>query len=781
MFLRILKKDLKRKKTMNVILLIFVMLAAMFIAGSANNLMTVSNAVDNFLEKAGAPDYMFGTAFQSDIEKFEACAAENGYDYHISQLIRIENENILVDDKKLEYENIMTISKLGGINIFDKNNEVITRVNDGEIYVPFMFFQSTENDYYEGGKILINQNGIEKEFTIKGYTKDLVFGSNRIQATRFLVSENDWKLFYNENDILSSVEIHTKDRNYKDNFISLGLTPIFQADRSLCKTMYIMDMLIAAVLLIVSVCLILISMVILRFIINFTITEEYREIGVMKAIGIRDSAIRGLYIVKYLAISVIGTATGLALSIPFGRLMLSGASQKIIISDKDNFIINIAAAILVGGIVVLFSYFCTRKIRKFSPIDAIHSGETGERFQKKGILRLGGSHMPAVLFMSLNDIFSGIKSYVSMIIIFILGTLLVIIPTNIINTLRSDNIATMFSMAKSDHVVSITPLFSSNENNRAKIEQQFSKIRNMFAENGIDVDVFQELVFQGNIKKGDKQTASIAFIGIGGVTTDDYIYIDGSAPQNPDEVALTHITAGQIEANIGDDVEITIGGSTKTYTITGITQSMTNMGESIRFHQDEQLDFSYVQGSIGIQINYRDNPDNTALSKRKTLLEKLYPDAKVYTCGEYIDAQIGDMTAQLDNMKMLILGIVLSINMLVAVLMVKSFITKEKNEIALLKAIGFKNVSLTLWQTMRIGIVLLVSVLTGALLSSPLSPLIISPIFRIMGAYSIEFEIRPLEVYVVFPLIVLSLTALAAFLSAQGLKKISSAEISNNE
>ena len=781
MYLRILKKDLKRKKTMNVILLIFVMLAATFIASSANNIITVSSALDNLLEKAEAPDHMFGTAFRSDVEKFEAFAAENGYDYHISQLIRIDKENILVDGKKLEYENVMTISRLGGMNIFDKNNEAITRVNDGEIYVPFMFFQSTQNDYYEGGKILINQNGIEKEFTIKGYTKDLVYGSNRIQLTRFLVSENDWKLFYNENNIISAVEIHTKDRDYKDKFISLGLNMIFQADRSLFKTMYLMDMLIAAVLLIVSVCLILISMVILRFIINFTITEEYREIGVMKAIGIRDSAIRGLYIVKYLAISVIGTAIGLSLSIPFGRLMLRGTSQKIIISDKDNFIVNIVAAILVGGIVVLFSYFCTRKIRKFSPIDAIHSGETGERFQKKGILRLGSSHMPAVLFMSLNDIFSGIKSYISMIIIFILGTLLVIIPANIANALRSDNLAVMFSMAKSDHVVSTDPLFFSGETNREKIEQQFSKIRNMFAENGIDVDVFQELVFQGNIKKGNKQTSSLAFLGIGGVTTDDYIYIDGSAPQNPDEVALTHITAGQIEANIGDDVEITIGENTKTYTVTGITQSMTNMGESIRFHQDEQLDFSYLQGSIGIQISYSDNPDNAALSRRKTLLEKLYPDAKVYTCGEYINSMIGDMTAQLDNMKMLILGIVLGINMLVAVLMVKSFITKEKNEIALLKAIGFKNVSLTLWQTMRIGMVLWVSVMTGALLSSPLTTLIVTPIFRIMGAYSIEFEIRPLEVYGIFPLIVLSLTALAAFISAQGLRKISSAEILNNE
>ena len=56
MYLRILKKDLQRKRTMNMILLIFVILAATFIASSANNLLTVSRALDSFLEKANAPD-----------------------------------------------------------------------------------------------------------------------------------------------------------------------------------------------------------------------------------------------------------------------------------------------------------------------------------------------------------------------------------------------------------------------------------------------------------------------------------------------------------------------------------------------------------------------------------------------------------------------------------------------------------------------------------------------------------------------------------------------------
>lgn len=782
MYLRILKKDVKRKKTMNVILLIFVILAATFIASSANNLVTVNGALDNFFEKAEVPDYWFATTNEPDTERFRDFAAENDYNYDVARLIQVEPKNILVEGKKLEYSNTMCLSTLGGINIFDKNNEKITHINDGELYVTNHIFTSTENDFHEGGKILINQNGVEKEFTIKGYTKDALFGSAMVGMSRFLVSDNDAAAFDSDSAaVCNAVEVHTSDTEYLDKFNALGLNTIMAIDRSMFKMIYIMDILIAGILLVVSVVLILISMVILRFIINFTIAEEFREIGVMKAIGLKNFAIRGLYIVKYFAIAVIGTAVGLGISFPLSRLMISGISEKIVVSSGENYLINIGAAVIAGVIVVLFSYFCTRKIKKFSPIDAIRSGETGERFKKKGIFHLGKSHLPTIPFMAINDIFSGIKSYVSMIIIFILGTLLVIIPVNTINTIRSDRLITTFNMVESDHIISQELLFNSNEDNKAMVERKLSEVREMFSENGIDVDVFQEIMFRANVKKSEKITNSVSFQGMGGVTTDMYTYLEGTPPQNVHEVALTYLIAERIDAKIGDDVEIKIGEDTKTYTVTAITQSMNNMGEGVRFHQDAELDYNYAAGSFGIQVNYKDNPNSKMLSERKELLEKLYPDAKIYTSGEYIGYMIGNVAEQLDSMKVLILSIILGINALVAILMVKSFITKEKSEIALLKAIGFKNGSLTLWQTTRIGIVLIVSVLIGTLVSIPLTPLIITPIFRMMGAYSIKYEIRAIEVYVVYPLIMLAVTALAAFISAQGLRKISSSQISNNE
>ena len=67
------------------------------------------------------------------------------------------------------------------------------------------------------------------------------------------------------------MEVRTKDAGYRDKFNELGLNTVMFVDRSMIKMMYFMEMLIAAILLVVSVCLIFISMVILRFIIHFTI------------------------------------------------------------------------------------------------------------------------------------------------------------------------------------------------------------------------------------------------------------------------------------------------------------------------------------------------------------------------------------------------------------------------------------------------------------------------------------------------------------------------------
>lgn len=66
MFWHILKKDLNRKRTMNIILFLFITMASMFLASSVNNLIIISGSVDAYLEKANRPDYLAFGYLQQD-------------------------------------------------------------------------------------------------------------------------------------------------------------------------------------------------------------------------------------------------------------------------------------------------------------------------------------------------------------------------------------------------------------------------------------------------------------------------------------------------------------------------------------------------------------------------------------------------------------------------------------------------------------------------------------------------------------------------------------------
>ena len=789
MILQILKKDLRRKKTMNVILLIFIILAATFIASSANNMLSVTTALDSFFKKAEIPDYWFCTTEKKETERFKHFARKYHYNFRQQELLQIDPNNIKASTEKgknleFEYSNSVCLSRITTTTkLFDKNDKEITNVSEGEIYLSGEMFHNSPNHFKIGDTITISDHGKTKTFHIKGSMKDAMFGSSMLGMTRFLISQKDYEYFDdNKTGKFYSMLIYTNDNKYRDRFNKLELNMVMNSDYAMLKTMYIMDMISAAVMLIVSICLILISMVILRFTIQFTMSEEFREIGVMKAIGIKNQKIRGIYITKYFAISFIGGLIGFFLSIPFETLLMGDLSQNIILPGRKNYLLNLLCAFSVVAIVLLFCYLCTGKIKRFSPIDAIRNGENGERYSRKGIIHLYKTKIPPVSFLACNDILSNIRRFLSMLIIFTLGILLIIIPINTINTLKSDQILSLFSMAECDHIISKEQLFNANSNNRSLVEDTLNDIQKKIAKKGLTADIFQEIMFRMNVSYKDKKMSSLSFQGVGSVTADMYSYLEGTAPHNKNEVGISHIVSKTIAANIGDTITIRHGETERQYIVTAIFQTMNNMGEGIRFSEKEDLDYSYAGGSFGIQLKYSDHFSKKELENRKELLKELFPEAKIYTPGEYISYMIGgDVVTRIQDIKYLILMVILCINCLVTILMVKSFITKEKGEIALLKAVGFQNKSLILWQSTRIGIVLFLSTILATLLSTPLSHLSIGPIFQTMGAQNITFKIVPLEVYVLYPSIVFFVTVLAGAFTATQIRKISASETSKAE
>lgn len=797
MNLKILRKDLKRKKSMNLILLIFIFLATTFIAGSLNNLVVVMNGTDYYMKESGISDFIFITLGGSKDElseqdkKAEAFLKESNSveSYTIDDMLYL-SKNQLSKGKngKFELNNAAILSSfhIAQQKFFDADNNQITDMEDGTIYLKRRTMQS--NGLKPGDILYIHtDNGYQKKFELKGTFKDVFMGSDMMGIDRYIISDADFQemllesgLPYGRNYSVSCGNQEAFEQDYND----IGLNVQFGGNQALIKTSYIMDMIVAAVLLVVSLCLVIISVIMLRFTIIFTVNEDYKEIGIMKAIGMKDMVIRKLYLSKYFAIALCGSLFGFAASIPFSRALLMQVTENIVIKNEGSGVwLQGMVSIMIVGVVVLFGYFATGKIKKLTPMDAIRSGNNGERFGKKGLLRLSGSKWKPTTFLAGNDVLCELKKYLVLLVTSAVGVWLVVMPVNTINTLCSESITAWFAVADCDFYINEEDKLSEVilSGDKKQYYAYMDEVKDRLEQEGIAVSkVMQELIFRFKVRNGEKSYNSFSLQGLG-TDTCQYFYDEGEPPVYENEIAITHVVAEKIDAHIGDTVYITMGEEEKPYVITAVFQSMNNMGEGIRFPEETELDYSRVAGGFGIQVVLKETPDKEQLAETVNQIRKIMPEARVQTVVEYIDSMIGGISDQLKALKSLILAVVIVINILVVVLMQKMFLIREQGEMGMLKAIGFSDGNIIGWQTKRIMLVLFAGILLGTVTGTPFSQVTSGQVFKIMGASKIEFEINIPEVYILYPVILFTAIVTACIITMQKVRKISPQEMNNIE
>ena len=788
MYLNILKKDLKRKRAMNIILLLFIILATMFVSSSVNNIINVTTALDNYFEMANAPDYFAATMNKNlavDIEETVSLA---------SAVDSYATENILFlspDNFSFEDEDIVT----GGgtnlvqsdicMNYFLSDGSILETVRQGEFYMTEGKADALGVDV--GDKITIELNGVSRELVLAGKIKDALLGSNAMSFTRYIISEEDFAYFLSAENTqgyyggtlvyIYSSDMETALLQIKPLVDNSALT----LDRASMEFFYIFDMIVVGVLLVVSIILIIIAFVVLRFTISFTLSEEFREIGVMKAIGIGNFRIRSLYLVKYTGLSIIGAAIGLALGFPFGKMLMSVSSQSIIVGNQSPVLVNILCAVLVIAVILLFCYGCTGRVKKLTPIDAIRNGQTGERFRKKSLMGLGKSRLPVTSFLALNDMVSSPRRYSIITLTFFLCLALLLILSATVSTMNSGSLATTFGWADCDIYLDSKVAGYMMEDGRKKLEKHLDEMEQALAENGIPAKCYQEMMFSLPVSFGEKESNIPIYQGTG-TTMDMYDYTAGIAPKNTDEIAITRIAADKLNADIGDTVTIKTIDGDREYIISAFFQSMNMQGSGIRLHSDAYINYVQAQASVKTQITFTDHPDSREIEQRMDEILRIFPDYEnVETCAEVTANMLG-VTEALDAVKSLVAALTIVLAALITVLMERSFIAKEQGEIALMKAVGTRNGKIYAYHALRFLFVGMIAVIIGEIFAMPLTHLCIDPLFKMMGMeLAVDYVINPVEMYLIFPVVILVTTTVSAFLTSLYTRKIKASDTANIE
>ncbi|MBQ5677043.1 MAG: ABC transporter permease, partial [Lachnospiraceae bacterium] len=549
MYLNILKRDLKRKKAMNIILLLFIILATMFVSSSANNIINVTMALDNYFDMAKVPDYMIMTIdkmLEADVEEImdSTTSIES---YTTEKVLFMSSNNFIFENKDMKIPSgtsMLQSDKELALNYFLADKSVLQEVKKGEVYLTEGFAEDLGLKF--GDKICIEVEDVKKEFTFVGEIKDAALGAEMSSMYRYIISEEEFEDYITNETIRNEYGgnlyyIHTTDlEQTKAELSKVSENFPITADRELLKFMYIFNMVVTGMLLVVSVILILIAFVVLRFTITFTLSEEFREIGVMKAIGISNWKIRRLYLVKYTAISIIGATIGLLFGFPFGQMLMSVSSKSIIISGEATAWINVLCTPVVIGIVLLFCYGCTSKVKNMTPIDAIRNGQTGERFSKKSFMNLGRSKLSATSFLAVNDLVSSPKRYSIMILTFFLCLSLMLMLSTTVFTMKSGTLVSAFGVPAYDISLVLTSelLDYMDEGGQEELKADLDALEEQLAQNGMPASCSQEMAFSLPVICEDKKVSVAVRQGMG-ISMDKYEYTEGTMPIHTDEIAIT--------------------------------------------------------------------------------------------------------------------------------------------------------------------------------------------------------------------------------------------------
>lgn len=791
MFFRILKKDLKRKKAMNAVMLSFILLATMFVASGISNVVSVTNGIDSYLDKAGIGDYVvisMGTDSGAALDEMLR-TEEKVIEYRTEPVAWGDKSNLKdVDGKELEAKNSVVYQAIedSRLKFFDKNNEQITKIEPGHAYATGDFME--KNHLKPGDQITITHHSVSFSVTLDGMAKDALLGSSMMGNSRFLFSKAEIEQLLSDDSIRNGYQgqicyIDLADDTSLSDIASLiaGVPEItFSGTRSMIKMCYVLDMIVAFTMLVLSICLILVSFVVLKFSITFTISEEFREIGVMKAIGISSFKIRSLYLAKYLLLAVAGAVVGLLLSIPFSNLLLRSVSNNIVLEADNHFGLSVLGAVLVIVVILLFAFRCTGLVKKSSPIDAIRSGQTGERYKKKSSVRLGKSHGSTSMFLAVNDVLSAPRRYATIVITFFICTLFVLVFVNLISTMRSDTCITTFGSRSDLYYTDLAEAMSSmNPDGLERVENYLRDTENLLEANGMPAKMCVEAQYKYKVRVDGNDYSIVCEQGID-VGAADYEYTEGIVPQSRNEIAITPTISKLTGAKMGDTVTIDFGTETLDCIVVAYFQSMNQLGAVIRLHEDAPTDFSYIASLMSYQINFTDHPSAKEVEIRKDKIKQLFDNDKVMNAAEYCDDCMG-AASTIESVQYLLLGITLIVVLLVCILMEQSFLADERSQIAILKAIGFSNSRVIRWHVIRFGIVTLAAVFLAGICSIPATYLIGNPIFGMMGAVEVSYVINPWKIFLLYPGIIFLMTLLASGITALQIRTIKSSDTANIE
>ncbi|WP_318504001.1 FtsX-like permease family protein [Bacillus sp. T3] len=779
----ILKNDFRRNKVINLALLLFMMFSACLAVLAVVMAVQTFTSISELYKTAQPPHFVQmhkGELNQKKIDEFMS-----DYDgltsWQTSTMIDVYGESLTVVGNEDTYNLSDLRLDIGLVKqnktkdlLLNSNHHKVT-IHKGEIGIPVLLKEMYGMEI--GDHVILKSNDVTKEFVIKKFVLDSMMNSTMTSSTRILISDEDFKELkgqVGENEYLIEAYF-TNSKEASDFQTAYENAGLPQNGQAVTYTIIFIlsaltDIVTVFVLLLVSILLIIVSFICVKFTIMAALEEDIGEIGTMKAIGLPFAEIRDLYLNKYRVLAIAGVIIGY-----IAALLISGVFTKHISATFGNMSISTLAVILslIVGVLVflLINYYCKKILKKIKKVTVVEALVNGKGFDKdKGGIKDGlhnSKKLSVNLLMGIREVFYKFKNWIIVFAVVLIAVLMIMVPVNLMNTFEAPEFITYMGSSQEDILIEVE--------NGGKLETSYANVKQLLQNDAAIENYYEYRRVSVQTTDADAEQMNL-HVDCGNNAGNKLQYLSGKAPQSENEIAISYLNAEKIGKDADDTIVLFFNGKEQKFVISGIYQDVTSGGYTAK----SNYNFSGLDSEkYTFSVNLKSNADVGIKADKWS--EKLGSGVSVDPMEEFINQTLGGVVKQLRTIVIAIVIIGACLAMLITVLFLKLRLAKDLSEIAIFKAVGFSEHDVKLQYMIKIGCTSITGIVTGLILTDVLGEKIINLGLSIagIGLKEVKLIANPVIEYIVAPCVLIVLILFVTWMVVRTIKKYNIISIIN--
>lgn len=683
--------NIRRSKSATASLFTFILVAALLLNIGLMVITQINTFFDSKAEQLKDPhaiimmDYAsYNSSYGEFITKYPGVTESE-----TEEIIKMDTAKFNFGDSELANSiaifNADDHRNIGALKLVEKLNT--SSAND--IFIPYIF--KTNGGYELGEDFTITYLNKDYDFRISGFFETTMMGTTNIGIMKFMLPEISYQKLADELDkqtegwfISAVMEDETQSTKLLNDFIKefpqSTIGDIWTLDIEMVKSVSTLTInIIAMILVAFAAIIVLVSLIVIKYRVSNSIEDGMTNIGVLKAIGYTSRQILSSIILQFVLIAFSASVVGVALSyclMPIIGSIISSLSG-LIWYQGFNMIINLANIFIVTFCVVIVALISAFRVRKIQPIMALRGGIQTHSF-RKNYFPLENMEVGLHFLLAIKSMLSNVKQNIMILLIIIALTFASVFSVVLYYNIASDKTAfvNLFGIEPANVMISVKPGADTTELlSHIKQMDQVSKVN----------------IFDLITTKIDNQTVYTN-------VTDNYnrlennIVYEGRQPKYGNEISISWVVSDQINKGIGDTVEVEYGTETVSFLVTGLSQSIGNLGQIAALTMDgiQQLHSDYKGTTLYV---YLDGISNQNFIEN---VHEQYGDYIVETLDidENVESQTGMYIAAVFAVMIMVLTITVLVVVMILYLVIKTMIIKRKKEFGVMKAIGYSTIQL---------------------------------------------------------------------------------------